>query len=321
MPTGTRGSKHKNCNSSGASSQATVENCSSVSASQQGVTQGSTSQPSTMADVDPKILDAIRKCVREETAELKADIKLLKGKLDSIDKLSQSITTLTTTITAVENGLQFASQRLDHMGEKIIPAVNRHMSSLSQRLLHETLKMDAHRRKWNIVLHGINGPAAEDETATRKAVKDFAQSALKLSPDDINDSIFSACHRLSQKENAGIIIRFVDLTYRDKWLAGAKNIQTYISELRPPNPDKKISMAIDLPPNLRPLKDNLMKKRKELPLEKRRRSKLRYLANWPFVELRVEGESPIRPSETLADIAKSTLGLDLSAQIPLFENG
>ena len=113
----------------------------------------------------------------------------------------------------------------------------------------------------------------------------------------------------------------MDLLYRDKWLAGARNIQSYISELRPPNPDKRISMAIDLPPNLRPLKDNLMKKRKELPLEKRKRSKLRYLAKWPFVELRVEGDTPIRPTETLADIAKSSLGIDLSVQIPRFENG
>ena len=108
---------------------------------------------------------------------------------------------------------------------------------------------------------------------------------------------------------------------RDKWLANAKNIQTYISELRPPNPGKKISMSIDLPPILRPLKDNLMRKRRELPPEKRRRSKLRYLPKWPFVELRVEGDATIRPTETLADITKSSLGLDLSAQIPPFENG
>ena len=122
-----------------ASSEATVENGSSVSASN-GMTQGSTSKPMTMADIDPKILNTIRQCIREETAELKADIKMLKGKLESIDKLSQSITSLTTTITTVENGLQFASHRLDHMGEKVIPAIDRHMSSLSQRLLHETRK-------------------------------------------------------------------------------------------------------------------------------------------------------------------------------------
>ena len=273
------------------------------------------------ADVDPSILAAIRLCIREENKALRADIKSLQARLDKLDKLHQTITTLTSTITTVENGLQYASQRLDYMEEKVIPAINNHIASIAQRHFHESLKKDAHGRKWNVVLHGVDGPAGEDESDTRNAVKDFAQAALKLSPDDITSTVFQACHRLSQKENAGIIIRFVDLTDRDKWLAGAKNIQSYISELRPPNPDKKISMAIDLPPNIRPLKDNLMKKRRELPFEKRRRSKLRYLAKWPFVELRVEGESPIRPTETLADITKATLGLDLHAQIPPFENG
>ena len=282
--------------------------------------EDSSSSPET-ADIDPGIMAAIRQCIREENKALRADIKSLQARLDKLDKLHQTITTLTSTIATVENGLQFASQRLDYMEEKVIPAIKNHIASIAQRQFHESLKKDAHGRKWNVVLHGVDGPAGEDESDTRNAVKDFAQAALKLSPDDIESTAFQACHRLSQKANAGIIIRFVDLTDRDKWLAGAKNIQTYISELRPPNPDKKISMAIDLPPNIRPLKDNLMKKRRELPFEKRRRSKLRYLAKWPFVELRVEGDSPIRPTETLADITKATLGLDLNVQIPPFENG
>ena len=284
-----------------------------------GVSQGATSNP--MPDIDPDILAAIRLCIQEEYASVRADIKLLSDRLGKFDKLSQDITTFKATVTSVESGLQFATNRLDHMEKKVIPAVTRHVSTLSQRLLHETMKMDAHRRKWNVVIHGIDGVAGEDESVTRQAVKDFAKSALKLSPDDIRDSTFSACHRLSKKMNAGIIVRFVDLTYRDKWLAGARNIQSYLSELIPPSPDKKISLAIDLPPKIRPLKDNLMKKRRELPLEKRRKSKLRYLAQWPFVELRVEGEATISPTETLSDLAKSTLGIDLLAQLPRFENG
>ena len=64
-----------------------------------------------------------------------------------------------------------------------------------------------------------------------------------------------------------------------------------------------------------------MKKRKDLPLAKRKKSKLRYLAQWPFVELRVDGETPIRPTESLSDITKSILGLDLDMAFPRFENG
>ena len=292
-----------------------------ISTDANGGTQGDHPSPVCTDAIDPALLAAIRHVIHEECEGLRADIKALNKRLNTFDKHVKDITTLKSTVTTVESGLQHASDRLDHIDDKVFPAVAQHVSAISQRLLHETLKMDAHRRKWNVVIHGINGPAGEEETATRSAVMDFARKALKLSPEDIRDTKFSACHRLSRKENAGIIIRFVDLTYRDKWLSGAKNIQSYIADLRPPNPDKKVSLAIDLPPRIRPLKDNLMKKRRELPAEKRRKSKLRYLSQWPFVELRVEGESPIRPAESLSDIANSTLGLNLKLQIPPLGNG
>ena len=268
---------------------------------------------------------AFRLVLRPEIDSIKKDIKSLSQRLDKISRdFTSTITPLKTKVDSVEKGLQFASSRLDHIDNKVLPAVTKHSSNVSQRLLHETLKMDAHRRKWNVVVHGIDGPADEDESATRAAVTNFATSALKLSPEVVKDSTFSACHRLSKKANAGIIIRFVDLAYRDKWLAGAKNLQTYIAGLPPPvdpNKPKKISLAIDLPPKIRPLKDNLMIKRKQLPIERRRKSKLRYLAQWPFVELRVEGQDTIRPSETLSDITSSILGVDLMPQLPKFENG
>ena len=249
----------------------------------------------------------------------KSSHKSLSQRVDKISReFTSTLTPLKTKVESVEKGLQYASSRLDHIDNEVMPAVTRHMSKLAERQLHESLKMDAHSRKWNVVLHGVDGKAGEEESTTRQAVKDFAKSALKLSEEDVRDSHFSACHRLSKKDNAGIIIRFVDLSCRDKWLSGARNIQTYLAELQPPQPDKKISLAIDLPPKIRPLKDNLMIKRKNLPLDKRRKSKLRYLAQWPFVELKVEGQDSIRPDETLSDIAASVLGMQLNTQLPSF---
>ena len=277
-------------------------------------------------DVDPKVVAAFRLALRQEVDGIKKDIKSLSQRLDKISReFTSTITPLKTKVDSVEQGLQFASSRLDHIDNKVMPAVTKHSSNVSQRLLHETLKIDAHRRKWNVVVHGVDGPADEDESATRAAVINFATTALKLSPEVVKDSTFSACHRLSKKANAGIIIRFVDLAYRDKWLAGARNLQEYLAGLPPPaDPNtkpKKISLAIDLPPKIRPLKDNLMMKRKQLPMERRKKSKLRYLTQWPFVELRVEGQDPIRPSETLSEIASSILGVDLMPQLPKFEKG
>ena len=307
-------------------SQHDDDQSSDISGASGGSDSKSKSQP-VLPDIDPDVLEAIRICIRDEYDKLQVsyeamrkEVAQLNKKLSEFDgtKLQQQLTTYKAAVTAVESSLQYASERQDHMEQTVIPAVTRHMSKIAERQLHESLKMDAHSRKWNVVLHGIDGKAGEEESTTRQAVKDFAKSALKLSEDDVRDSHFSACHRLSKKDNAGIIIRFVDLSCRDKWLSGARNIQTYLGELQPPQPDKKISLAIDLPPKIRPIKDNLMIKRKNLPLDKRRKSKLRYLAQWPFVELKVEGQDTIRPEETLADIAASVLGMQLNTQPPNF---
>ena len=262
---------------------------------------------------------AVASAVTKEFQALRDEIKSLHSKFDDI--ISQEITPLKSRLSDVADGLTHASDTITHIEKSCLPAITQHIASLTQANHHEILKMDAHRRKWNVIFHGIDGPAAQDETATRNDMRNFAKSVLKLSQDDINDTRFSACHRLSKKKDAGVIVRFSDLSDRDKWLMGAKNIQSYLAALPPHQQGKKISMSIDLPPLIRPLKNELMQKRRELPLERKRKSKLRYLTQYPFVELRIEDEPTLRPSVSLTDITKSTLGLDLNMKMPVFGNG
>lgn len=280
--------------------------------------------------VDPAVFSAIHlavtsavtaamSAINEECQNLRKDIQLLHTKFDDI--MNKEITPLKSRLSDVEDGLTHASDTIDHIEKTCLPLITHHVASLTQAHHHEILKIDAHRRKWNVIVHGIDGPAEQDESSTRKAVKDFAKTALKLSENDVNSTNFSACHRLSKKKDAGVIIRFTDLSDRDTWLMGAKNIQTHLAGLPPREQNKKISMSIDLPPQIRPLKHELMQKRKELPLEKKRKAKLRYLTQFPFVELRVEGESPLRPSASLMDITKSTLSIDLNLKLPKLDNG
>ena len=40
------------------------------------------------------------------------------------------------------------------------------------------------------------------------------------------------------------------------------------------------------------------------------KSRVRHLPQWPFVELRIDGQSPTRPQETLAGITTKILGFD-----------
>ena len=53
-----------------------------------------------------------------------------------------------------------------------------------------------------------------------------------------------------------------------------------------------------------------MKVRRDLDAEKKSRAKIRYLPSWPFVELKVGDDDPIRPKTTLARIANQVLGVN-----------
>ena len=75
---------------------------------------------------------------------------------------------------------------------------------------------------------------------------------------------------------------------------------------------KDISVSPDLPPVLRQMKDELMKMRRELDGEKKMKAKVRYLPAWPFVELKVGNDEPIRPKTTMASVTKQILGFDPS---------
>ena len=58
------------------------------------------------------------------------------------------------------------------------------------------------------------------------------------------------------------------------------------------------------------LKENLMLVRSELAPNIKSKSRVRHLPQWPFVELRIDGQSPTRPQETLAAITKKIFGFD-----------
>jgi hypothetical protein len=85
-----------------------------------------------------------------------------------------------------------------------------------------------------------------------------------------------ACHRLKQEKNAGIIIRFNNLTDRNLSLQNAKNQK---------NSDKSITIPPDIPPILKPLKKELLDARKELP--NKSTAKLRYSKSWPYISLKI----------------------------------
>ena len=71
----------------------------------------------------------------------------------------------------------------------------------------------------------------------------------------------------------------------------------------------KLSLAPDLPPKVRQMKNAVMLHRKSLEEEARKKSKVRYLAQWPFVELKLDDKNTFRPPVALEQIVGDVLGI------------
>lgn len=247
--------------------------------------------------VSPELLAAVKIAVEE----------VVGSKLAKIDKALSDLVALNQRMAAVEAAMQATSDRLEDAITNMLPALTAHVSHLTEALARRQLELEVHRRKWNLVIHGLKGDAKEDGTVTRAKCLRFAQEVLQVP--DAEDTPLAACHRLAQGADAGIILRFVDLADRDAWLSGTKHLKNYAS---------KISISPDLPPVLRPLKDELMEKRSKLPTATKQKSRVRFLPKWPFVELRTEGQDPTRPSASLNSITAKML--DLQPLIELRES-
>ena len=114
-------------------------------------------------------------------------------------------------------------------------------------------------------------------------------------------------HRLANKDNAGVIIRFKDLQQRNQWLQNAKHLKSHKDNM---------SIAPDLPPVLRPLKKELLEKRKNLTTSEKKGSIIRNLKQWPYVELKILNGPVIRPSTKPEDIVLSVLGFHPTMKFP-----
>ena len=124
----------------------------------------------------------------------------------------------------------------------------------------------------------------------------MARTQLRV---DAEERDLAACHRLKRDQDAGIIARFVDLNQRDRWLENAKHLR-----------DTKISMNVDLPPCLRPLKTELMGIRKKLPPDVKRRSTVKHLPKWPYLVLkRPDQTEPTNHTFSKAAVALSAVNM------------
>ena len=248
-------------------------------------------------DLKTLVRNELKIVVREE----------LGDRLDRMEQQLAMVTDLQAQMTGLESSLQFASKRIDDLYKTSLPTLAAHVERVSTALAMQTLDIDVHRRKWALTLQGLKGAAKEDEVDTRAACVKLARDTLEIENASVWD--FAACHRLSQKADAGIIVRFNDLSKRNMWLANAKNLRGRANH---------ISISPDVPPVLRPMKKDLLQKRKDLPPEDKRRSYIRYHRQWPYMDLAVGNNRFVKSDVRKDTIIQSVLGVNamLSIQEP-----
>lgn len=246
------------------------------------------------------ILAAIKHVMLEEIAP----------KLDQIRIQLSELTKLNDRVEELEQSYSFLSGQMDTLINTTLPNMVKHYNECMEGMVMQNLCLDVHRRKWNLLVYGLDGPADENETETRKKCLSLAHTHLKLSEANLTD--FAACHRLGAQDNDGIIIRFVDLDKRNKWLMSAKNLK---------NSQLNVSISPDLPPTLRPLKKDLLAKRKTLDDDTKRTARIRYLAAWPFIDIKIPGKSNIVPSVTKASVVKAVTGRQMFNPASVNQNG
>ena len=86
--------------------------------------------------------------------------------------------------------------------------------------------------------------------------------------------------------------------------------------------DTGLSFSPDLPPVLRPLKNDLLKLRRELPQEEKRNTRVKYLPSWPYVQLVFKDNSrpPVTSPRTKDQVLSDVIGFSPNLRFSLNES-
>lgn len=245
----------------------------------------------------PISADEIRVIMREELANVIANE--LGPRLIRVEEQLAQVVGLKDRVVELEKAAQHSADVHEELIQTTMPSLNTHIENVATTLTLRTIDMELHRRKWGLIVQGVKGPPNEEENATRKSMIEFATNCLQI--ENASNLQFVACHRLSNKADAATLIIFVDLADRNRWLHHAKNLK---------NQKRKFSVNPDLPPLIRDLKGELLKMKQELPAAEKAKASIRYLRQWPYVELRIPGRPSLKPRTPPTAITQRLFGFD-----------
>lgn len=164
--------------------------------------------------------------------------------------------------------------RIDNV-EEDLSKVSKLVETYRSDLLFRQLDMEVYNRKWQLVVKNISGEKGELNSITKQKIQELDREVFRT------NATFMACHRLTQNENAKILVRFVDLDIRNVWLHNAK-------QLKSKNRFANVSICPDLPPVLRQLRNDVMLQRKSLPPDQKKKAAVNHLPQWPYVNMKIK---------------------------------
>lgn len=192
----------------------------------------------------------------------------------SIECVREEIRGIKTNIAEIEASLQGVNEDISDIHEKIIPEIKESVSSEKK----ERPKLEVWGRKWNLIIKGVSGETKEQPRTTVQSVRKILLDVLKMDTGVVQNIQFQAAHRLpsGKQGKKNIIIRMVSLIDRDEILEAARKLP----------PGTGVSIYPDLPPEISDLRSKLLNERFALPKDERKKLKLIYTKEFPFVSLK-----------------------------------
>ena len=192
--------------------------------------------------------------IERNVEQIKLDVSEVKGRVAHLENFSKE-----------------AEVAIRTINESAIPNVCTKIENESK----ERLKLEILGRKWNLVIRGVDGEATERGRVTLDKVKTFFKDVLKAPSESVDEIHFQACHRLPSgpEGKKNIIVRFCSLLDRDDILALAMKLP----------PKSGYSVVVDLPKSVAERRSALLKKRAEMPEAERKKTKVVYVKEFPFV--------------------------------------
>ena len=141
-------------------------------------TRPSASSADDQNDPAPISADENRAIMLEELASLIADE--LGPRLLRVEEQLARVVSLKDKVTELEKAMQYTADVQQELMQTTLPALATHVENVTTTLTLRTIDMEIHRRKWSLIVQGVQEPPNEDEPATRKCTVDFPTNCLHI---------------------------------------------------------------------------------------------------------------------------------------------